>query len=46
MILRKKKNRSGTTSVVVVGKSRGGFRELVTIGVSNDSHEIGGIYSS
>jgi len=46
MFIRKKKNRSGTTSVVVVDKSRGGFRELVTIGVSNDSHEIGGIYSS
>jgi transposase len=40
MFIRKKKNRSGTTSVVVVDKSRGSFRELVTIGVSNDSSEI------
>ena len=40
MFIRKKKNRSGTTSVVVVDKSRGGFRELVTIGVSSDSSEI------
>lgn len=40
MFIRKKQNRSGTTSVVVVDKSRGGFRELVTIGVSNESSEI------
>ncbi|MEE4285119.1 MAG: IS1634 family transposase [Mariniphaga sp.] len=40
MFIRKKKNRSGTTSVVVVDKSRGSFRELATIGVSNDSSEI------
>lgn len=40
MFIRKKKNRSGTTSVVVVDKSRGVFRELATIGVSNDSSEI------
>lgn len=40
MFIRKKKNRSGTTSVVVVDKSRGDFKELKTIGVSNDSSEI------
>ncbi len=40
MFIRKKKNRSGTTSVVVVDKSRSGYREIVTIGVSNDSSEI------
>ena len=40
MFIRKKKNRSGSTSVVVVDKSRKGFRELVTIGVSNDNAEI------
>lgn len=40
MFIRKKKNRSGSTSVVVVDKTRGGFRELVTIGVSSDSSEI------
>lgn len=32
--LRKKKNRSGTTSVVVVDKSRGDFKELKTIGLA------------
>ena len=36
MFIRRKKNRSGSTSVVVVDKSRGGFRELKTIGVSAD----------
>lgn len=40
MFIRKKKNRSGTTSIVVVDKSRGSFRELATIGVSKDSSEI------
>jgi transposase len=40
MFIRKKKNRSGSTSVVVVDKSRGDYRELVTIGVSNNSTEI------
>jgi len=40
MFVRKKKNRSGTTSVVVVEKSRGKFKELATIGVSKDEKEI------
>jgi transposase len=40
MFIRKKKNRSGSTSVVVVDKSRGRFRELKTIGVSSDEKEI------
>ena len=40
MFLRKKKNRSGTTSVVVVDKSRGTFKEIVTIGVGKDSSDI------
>jgi hypothetical protein len=40
MFVRKKKNRSGTTSVVVVDKSVGCFRELSTIGVSADEKEI------
>ena len=34
MFIRKKKNRSGTTSVVVAEKRNGVFRELRTIGVS------------
>ena len=40
MFIRKRKNRSGTTSVVVVDKSRGRFRELITIGVSSDENTI------
>ena len=40
MFIRKKKNRSGTTSIVVVDKSRGRFKELVTIGVSAEESEI------
>lgn len=44
MFIRKKKNRSGSTSVVVVDKSRGLFKELVTIGVSKDKIEIDQYY--
>lgn len=40
MFIRKKKNRSGTTSVVVVEKSHGKFTEVRTIGVSGDDSEI------
>ena len=40
MFIRKKKNRSGSTSVVVVDKSKGQFRELTTIGVSSDEKTI------
>jgi len=46
MFVRKKKNRSGSTSVVVIDKSRGHFREVKTIGVSSDSKEIGQLYQS
>lgn len=44
MFVRKKKNRSGTTSVVVVVKSRNKFRELKTIGVSSDEQKISELY--
>lgn len=44
MFVRKKKNRSGTTSVVVVDKSGKQFRELKTIGVSNNESEIDNPY--
>ena len=44
MFVRKKKNRSGSTSVVVVDKSRGKFRELQTIGVSSDGKAISELY--
>ena len=40
MFVRKKKNRSGTVSVVVADKSSGKFKELKTIGVSSAPDEI------
>lgn len=40
MFVRCKKNRSGTTSVVVVDKSSGRFKEVTTIGVSDNPSEI------
>ena len=40
MFVRRKKNRSGTTSVVVVDKHGGKFKELHTVGVSCDETEI------
>jgi len=44
MFVRKKKNRSGSTSVVVVDKSKGKFREIKTIGVSADEKKISELY--
>ena len=44
MFIRKKKNRSGSTSVVVVDKSGGHFREVHTIGVSSDEKAIMEMY--
>jgi transposase len=40
MFIRRKKNKSGTTSIIVVDKSRGKFREVKTIGVSSDKNQI------
>lgn len=40
MFVRKKKNRSGTTSVIVVEKRNGRFKERITIGVSSDANQI------
>ena len=40
MFIRKKKNRSGTTSVVVVDKIKGAYKEIKPIGTSNDDSEI------
>lgn len=40
MFVRKKKNRSGTTSVVVVDKHGGKFKELHTIGIASSDEEI------
>ena len=39
MFVKRKKNRSGTTSVVVAEKSRGNYKELVTIGIAKDSNK-------
>ena len=40
MFVRKKKNRSGTTSVVVVDKHGGQFKELHTGGIGHDESEV------
>lgn len=40
MFVRKKKNKSGTISVVIVDKSSGKYREIKTIGVSDNEKEI------
>lgn len=40
MFVRRKKNRSGTTSVVVVDKRGGKFKELHTVGIGHDETEI------
>ena len=40
MFVRRKRNRSGTTSVVVVEKRSGSFKECITMGVSDDANQI------
>ena len=40
MFVRKKKNRSGATSMVVVEKSNGVYHEIRTIGTSKDDSEV------
>lgn len=40
MFIRKKKNRSGTISVIVVDKHGGKFKELHTVGIARDESEI------
>lgn len=40
MFIRRKKNKSGTTSVVVVDKYRGRYKELHTVGITSDPDEI------
>ena len=44
MFIRKKKNRSGTTSIVVVDKRKGVYREIVTIGTSKEVSEIESLF--
>ena len=45
MYVRKKRNRSGSTSVVIVDKSLGKIRYLKTIGVSSDEKSILELYN-
>lgn len=40
MFVRRKKNRSGTTSIIVVDKSKGKFTEVIIIGVGETESEI------
>ena len=40
MFIRKKVNRSGTTSVVVIDKGGGPFRQVKSFGASSDPDEI------
>lgn len=40
MYVKKKKNRSQTTSVVVCEKIKGKYKEHITIGISSDEEEI------
>ena len=45
MFPRKKKNRTGTISVVVVDKSRGGFREVKSFGVAKTDEGADCLYA-
>ena len=45
MFPRKKKNRTGTISVVVVDKSRGGFNEVKNFGVAKTEEEADRLYA-
>jgi len=40
MFISRKKNRSGSTSVVVISKASGKLKYLKTIGISSDEQEI------
>lgn len=40
MFVKKKRNRSGSTSVVVASKHKGSYKEHLTIGISSDDNEI------
>ena len=46
MHIRRKKNRSGTTSIVVVDKSSGKYKELITVGTSSNPFKIEKFYKS
>ena len=40
MYIKRKKNRSGTISVVIAEKNQGQYRELITIGVASNDEEL------
>ena len=44
MYVRKKSNKSSSTSVVIVDKSTGKVRYFKTIGVSSDQQEIAALF--
>ncbi len=46
MFIKRKKNRSGTVSVVVAEKKLGRYKELVTIGIAKNQNEIGKLLSN
>lgn len=39
MFVKRKKNRSGTTSIVVAEKKKGNYQELHTIGIAHNDEE-------
>ena len=45
MFVRKKKNRSGTTTIVVVSKRHGGFSEVKNFGTASTDEEVTALYS-
>ena len=45
MYVRKKKNRSGTTSVVIVSKARGFYEEIRSFGTASTEDEVAVLYS-
>ena len=40
MFIKRKKNRSGTTSIVVAEKNSGIYKELITIGIARSPEEV------
>lgn len=46
MYIKRKKNRSGTTSIVVVDKSSGKYKELISVGTSANPEELEKIYKT
>ena len=40
MFVRQKKNKSGSTSIVIVNKLRGTYKEIQTIGIGKSDAEV------